>query len=57
MKNVPLVAKIGFLIFCIVLVVLWLIHLLNFKQIYGLLAMGLFAFGIIRIFKEKKQND
>jgi hypothetical protein len=54
MKNVPLSAKIGFLIFCIVLVVLWLIHLLNIKQIYGLLAMGLFAFGIIRIFKEKK---
>ena len=52
MKYKPL--RIGFLIFCIALAILMLTH--TFKLIDGiwLFAIALLAFGIIRIFPEKK---
>jgi hypothetical protein len=57
MKNVPLVAKIGFLVFCIALAVLLITRVITICDSSFLFAVGLFAFGIIRIFKEKKRND
>jgi hypothetical protein len=54
MKNVPVTARIGFLIFCIALAVLLLTHLITIVESSFLFAIGLVAFGIIR--RKEKNN-
>jgi len=51
MKNKP--ARIGFYVLCVVLAILSFTHLITVIQSSALVIVGLFAFGLIRIFQER----